>query len=647
MKRIGKIQLCLFLLSFTPVRPVSGEDQADSKIRGLAEELKSPDREDRVWAINALRKSGEGRAVVLLIPLMNDPDPYVRSEARDSARMLTKKGLPFVFDVLRSGTAEHRASAAFLLGEALVGKNVVDPLIQALKDPDAEVRSRAAQALGRKKDERSREVLFEVMEKDEPRVSCFAAVALARMKDPRALKTVLHALKNEDPELRADAAWVVSRIGGESAVVPLARALEDESESVRSRASSSLIEIGDARAVGPLIKALKDESIGVRSDVCEALGKIGDSRAVEPLLEAAKDAELWVRCNALVALGKLKDERAFPVLVEALKKKEYIRAAAVTGLGHFGDKKAIPALIPLLNDSDARTRRETFQSLGELKAVVAVPHMVKCLAEDALSCEYDFKLAVGKIGEPAIPPLLVALGSEDYRIRFYVVEAMRAIRSKKPVGRLIEMLEDEIYLVRSEAVEALREITGKDRIASYRSWKAWFEAGGKEWCEKTAGRVEPLKPKGGGEYYINRERLGNAEFLAFPGGEVVKPGEKFLVNLTIRNRSNVKIGFKAMSSVHIKTKSGYRNASISLYDKNHALKYSVWERIKLDPREKIEVTVDITALHWKITNAKPEKYTDLFVEPGMFELYFQLPSIIACGAVFFETNRLWLRLEKG
>jgi hypothetical protein len=95
-------------------------------------------------------------------------------------------------------------------------------------------------------------------------------------------------LKDEEENLRTGAAETLGKIGDKRAVESLIEALRDEDCDVRKEAAYALGEIGDKRAVEPLIAALRDEDSGVREAAASALGEIGDKRTINALKEVAK-----------------------------------------------------------------------------------------------------------------------------------------------------------------------------------------------------------------------------------------------------------------------------------------------------------------------------------------------------------------------
>jgi HEAT repeat protein len=146
--------------------------------------------------------------------------------------------------------------------------------------------------------------------------------ALVKIGKP-SVQPLCDALKSENADVRRDAAETLGKIGDARAVEPLILAVKNQDRNGgrvagAGAAAAALSEIKDARAVEPFIAALKDEDKVVREVAAVALGKIGDARAVEPFIAALKDEDKAVREVAAVALGKMGDTRAVEPLIRAL-----------------------------------------------------------------------------------------------------------------------------------------------------------------------------------------------------------------------------------------------------------------------------------------------------------------------------------------
>ena len=204
----------------------------------------------------------------------------------------------------------------------------------------------------------------------------------------------------------------------------------------RCDAVKMLGEIGDARAVGPLLSVLETEDAGWEAS--HALGKIGEP-AVEPLINALRDDSAWVREKAADALGKIGGTRAVEALIESLEDssgtgvRSTVRDKVADALGAIGDARAVEPLIKTLKDS-------------------SWPHFSGPVSGDLW---HSGAGALGKIGEPAVEPLINALRDSDDDVRLWAVVALGATDDKRAVEPLIKMLKDDEDDIRMRAADAL------------------------------------------------------------------------------------------------------------------------------------------------------------------------------------------------
>ena len=238
-----------------------------------------------------------------------------------------------------------------------IGKPAVQPLIRALKYKEWYVRKRAAYILGKIGDKRAIRPLIEALRDEDADVRYAATEALVRIGKP-AVQPLIKALKYKEWYVRKRAAYILGKIGDKRAIKPLIEALRDEDADVRYAAAEALEKIDSQWGVTKaakkqvlyFIEALKDKNANVRYIAAKALGKIGDKRAVKPLIKALRDEDANVRyaaAEALVRIGK----PAVQPLIKALEYKEwYVRYTAAYALGKIGDKRTIKPFIKVHQD---------------------------------------------------------------------------------------------------------------------------------------------------------------------------------------------------------------------------------------------------------------------------------------------------------
>jgi len=184
---------------------------------------------------------------------------------------------------------------------------------------------------------------------------------------------------------------------------------------VRMRAAKALGRIGDSSAVESLARALKDSEKYVSMNATEALGKIGNRQAVEPLIEAfLKPIQYWeVQREAADALGKIGDPRAVEPLVKSLRDRYIIysdsgvRRTVALALGKLGEP-AIEPLVSILNDKSILDfdRRNAVEALGVIGDPRVIEPLIRALADR--NFVESAAWALEHIGEPAVGPLIEA-----------------------------------------------------------------------------------------------------------------------------------------------------------------------------------------------------------------------------------------------
>jgi HEAT repeat protein len=180
--------------------------------------------------------------------------------------------------------------------------------------------------------------------------------------------------------------------------------------------------------LNPIIITIKDgnmENLNVE--------ELKSNKDVQGLIQILSIGNLSIRQSAVIALGEIGDERAVEPLIELLKKTHQSFNAGIDfdfnikflkiikkALGKIGS----PALIPLLN---------------ALKDVDAVG-------------------ALKKIGSPAIEPLIQLLNNENDVLRRRAVQTLGLIKDVRAIEPLIQSLMDDDAGVRICAVGALENI---------------------------------------------------------------------------------------------------------------------------------------------------------------------------------------------
>ncbi len=360
----------------------------------LVEGLNDPNPQVRQSAVNGLVKLGQW-SLQAIAKVRDEGSPIARKEA-EKAYLQICEG--FRKDLRDNSDRLIRRDMARYIGELRYEKATIDLIEKLQNDPDPEVQSACAYALGNIGARYAVGPLSEVMEneKKEMPVRLAAAVALGQMGNEKGIRFLIDQLKSSDEKIRAEAVEALRTIG-KPATSLLVKAAQSKDPLQRWGAVAALGETGDPKAVPILLQALKDDDENVRAVACASLGKLRYEEAAPQLVRALADKSERVQAHAEWALenigkkaipaimdeaknmatklrafrllGRLKANLAVPLLIEGLKdRKPEIRSMAAWALGEIGDRRAISALEASLDDKAVEVRREAATALGKLGA---------------------------------------------------------------------------------------------------------------------------------------------------------------------------------------------------------------------------------------------------------------------------------------
>ena len=156
---------------------------------------------ERFRAGRAARRAARAGDADVLVALLADPDPTIRSNA---------------------------ANACMLFGPRPEPTSLVGALLRAAADPEGEVRGQALLALGELRVEEARDAFLRALSDGDWGVRMFAATALGWMPDPRAKRPLVGLLGDEQPFVRQFVVFALGEIGDPDAVGPIEALLERE-----------------------------------------------------------------------------------------------------------------------------------------------------------------------------------------------------------------------------------------------------------------------------------------------------------------------------------------------------------------------------------------------------------------------------------
>jgi HEAT repeat protein len=236
----------------------------------------------RLRLIRALGELKDSRAVPALKSLLNSPEARVVGTIQDALEKI-------------ACAAWARVDALTVLGE-IGGSRALKMAIEALNDPNLDVRKTAILVLGKLRDKRAITPLLSILGSpaDELRRGSTRVLGLIGSRSPRVAKAINDLLSSDGSlEVRAEAARALGRLLHPSSIPILIEALNDPYWTVREHAENALNNFGQ-KAVKALVEALHSEHDFVRVRSARILGNIGGpaaATALETLMGDAKEVQ--------------------------------------------------------------------------------------------------------------------------------------------------------------------------------------------------------------------------------------------------------------------------------------------------------------------------------------------------------------------
>ena len=449
---------------------VTVEDVTDrlERERELAARLADADEAARLNAAETI-SDDESYDAASLLGALSDDSWRVR---RAAIKGVSQRAAPEAITALISSVVENHQNPS-LLNSALqvlssTDVDTVSPLIELLKNPDADLRMQAALALGEQGDARAVAALTEALNDEDTNVRYHAIEALGKLKAAGAVDALVEIAESRDFFLTFAALDALTKIGDARIVPGIMPLLEDDLLSIP--VINLLGQLGDENTVAPLTALLNDPAGPVEA-VADALATLSD-RYEEQYGEGRYVAELTSRevsptgvqnlLDTLEAPGK-EDYRSIALVLGWLKGAGVDRALTrlmgradlrdeiIEALVRHGSATA-GLLILQLNAEDLEVRRSAVVALGRIGDASATSALVNKLDDRFLAI--DAANALGEIGEPqAVDGLLKLIGDEDASVRQAAVAALNSIIPPSMSQRIIPLLHDRDPNVRESAVK--------------------------------------------------------------------------------------------------------------------------------------------------------------------------------------------------
>jgi HEAT repeat protein len=231
-------------------------------------------------------------------------------------------------------------------------------------------------------------------------------------EDAAAVSVAVAGLSDTDPRVRCVAAEILGGLRNRKLVTPLSASLGDPDAGVRAASVRALARLGDPSVLPGLSRRLADADAAVRLAAVQAMRSFdGPVPTLFPLLD---DRDPAVRAEAAALLGDDRAERAADVLLELSSDEDpELRRIAVRVLGHARGAMAAALAADRLGDFDPSVRAAAAVALADVDTEHAVVPLVGTLSDPDSGVRAAAAHALGRIGRPAVPAVVAALGRPD------------------------------------------------------------------------------------------------------------------------------------------------------------------------------------------------------------------------------------------
>jgi HEAT repeat protein len=373
---------------------------------------------------------------------------------------------------LDSRDADLRWRAARALG--LIGNaKAAEGLRKHAADENAMVRAQSVYALGRLRAEDQASLAAVIARLTDPdamvRRASAGALLTIRADRNRVIPLVIKVLEDADPAVVMPALHTLAE-GGAAVVPALVEALDHKE--ARYWSCLVLAEIGpDAKDAAPaLAKVVADERPEVRLEALVALGEIGPgAKAAAPAaIKALGDAEVSVQYSAAYALGRIADPSAAEALAKAAQSDDHF----LRQLGIWASAKvdpnnaakvadAVQALVAGLTDEHASHRTAAARGLLDLEQPVLVSKEIDALLPKLNEEQFDrFASAFASLGSRVVPRATELLSDPDPKRRERALRVLSKVgpEAAPAVPALVNLLGDSDANLRTGALFTLGAI---------------------------------------------------------------------------------------------------------------------------------------------------------------------------------------------
>ncbi len=503
---VALLASCLAALSLllaaspTPAAAANDHNCSPEQVCELITLLKSNGpKADKALACKKLAIFGDKNAVPALASLL--PDPELASWAR-----IALEAIPGP-----EADAALRNAMDKVQGRVLVGvinsiavrrdPKAVSGLVKKLKDPDPDIASAAAVALGRIGGAKAARALTESLPtapeavctdvaqgcilcaesliaqgKRPEAVKLYDAVRVANVPWNRQLEAIRGAILARQsaglPLLLTQLRWpdktmygiglrTARELPGRDVTEALAAELRRCSPDRQSYLLLAIADRSDDAVLPTVLQAAVGGPQSLRLTAVGVLDRLGNVSSLPVLLTVASDPDADLAQAALAALARLPGNEVDADLLSRLpaatgKNRQVL--VLLAGQRHID--RALPDVVSSANDSDADVRTAAIQTIGILGTDAQAPALVKLLqgtkdAKERGDIEMALLAISGRTGVRSVPALLPLARNDDSALRIIALHVLASSGGPEALAAVQAAVQDKDETVQDEAVRTL------------------------------------------------------------------------------------------------------------------------------------------------------------------------------------------------
>jgi HEAT repeat protein len=471
----------------------------------VAAQLRSSKIDERLGAVETLRKNGAKDAEALLRGALKDADwEVVERAAAALGERGTAASAEALVKVALDGPVRRLRIAAARSTSKLDPAAAVAAFAKAAKTSGA-AEVRAVDALASSADvlgEAARAPLTAMLATENVAARAAGAAGLHAFASDERVKQLKSCLEDAHSEV-ATGALDSTRDHPDATLLPLllgALAGKNRREVVERRIDAALVALlqatpaeGRAALAGAMFDALKGTGGQERARVVRMLGKCAAKSAppATPCIPAEKavaefksqlaSANDDVRAATVRALAQVGSDAALDAVAGVARGDRSGRVRdvalrdllAARGIGHAATRELVNALA---EDPDVDVREDALVALGSPDAPGAVELLAAHLKDPTWEVAVAAAVSLGKTHDPAaLAPLEALLAHKDWKYASAALVGLGHLQQKAAVVRLIEGLHSRSATAKLTAYEFLRRLTN-DKVGNKETaWKEWWQ----------------------------------------------------------------------------------------------------------------------------------------------------------------------------